>query len=110
VSSAGGIAILVLLGIPAMLVAGVVLPFAGLLSLFKSWKEAKERGDEGARQTTLWILISQMAGGVLTVLVVPMLHVVGIARIWSSAVGAVAYGFAIVMPLAFAAAVWKYRV
>ena len=109
VSSEGGIALFLLMGIPAIFIVGIVLPCAGLFSLFKSWQEAKARGDAGARSVTFWMLMSQMAGGVLTVLVLPMLQVVGIAGVWATIVGALAFGFALIMPLALAAAVWKYR-
>src|SRR5262249_8077498 len=62
--------------IPTIFVVGIVVPFAALLSLYKSWQEAKRDGRDGARVTTLTMLVSQLAGGVLTILVVPLLHLV----------------------------------
>jgi Na+/melibiose symporter-like transporter len=88
-----------------MMLVGVVLPFCGVLSLFKSWKEAKQDGNEPARVATLRMLISQMGGGLLAVLVLPLLHLIGIGSPWSTAIATLAYAFALLMPLAFAAAV-----
>jgi hypothetical protein len=99
----------ILVGILAIFLVGVVVPFAALMSLVNSWREAKTRADEPARATTLWMLISQLAGGVLAVLILPMLHLIGIGAPWSTAIAACAYGFSLLMPLTFAAAVWKYR-
>ena len=67
--------VLLLIVLPVLFVLGLVLPFAALLSLYKSWP-AKAAGREAARVTTFWILISQMAGGVLTILIIPLLHLV----------------------------------
>jgi hypothetical protein len=107
--SPGVSAVLLLTGIVPIFFVGVVLPFAGLMSLVNSWREAKTRADEPARVTTLWMLISQLAGGVLAVLVLPMLHMIGIGPPWSTAIAACVYGFSLLMPLTFAMAVWKYR-
>ena len=60
--------------------------------------------------TTLWILISQMAGGVLTILIIPLLHLVAPTGPWATIAGALLFAFGMLMPLAFAAGVWKYRV
>ena len=96
--------LLVVLLIPAILVVGVLLPFAGVLSLVKSWREARDDGRDRDRTATLWILISQLGGGVLSVLILPMLHVVGIGPPWSVAIAALAYAFALLLPIAF----WRY--
>jgi hypothetical protein len=95
--------------IPSVLVVGVLLPFTGLLSLYKSWQEAKAAGSEGARVTTLWILISQLAGGVLTILIIPLLHLVLPSGPWVAIASALLFGFGLLMPIAFAMGVWKYR-
>jgi hypothetical protein len=97
-----------LLCIPALVVIGLVFPFGGVMSLFKSWQESKAAGDVAGRETTFWMLISQMAGGVLAVLVLPLLHLAGIGPPWATVIAALTYAFGIVMPLTFAAAVWGY--
>jgi len=103
---------LVLLGVvvPAVFVLGVVTPFAGLFSLYKSWTTARAAGVEGARVTTFWMLISQMAGGVLTILIIPLLHLVAPAGPWATIAAALLFGFGLLMPLAFAVGIWKLRV
>ena len=66
--------VLLVVAIPVLFVAGLVVPFGALMSLYKSWLTAKAAGVEAARVTILWVLISQMAGGVLTILIIPLLH------------------------------------
>jgi hypothetical protein len=95
--------------IPTILVVGVVLPFAALLSLYKSWQDAKKERRDGARVTTLTILISQLAGGVLTILVVPLLHLVAPPGPWVTIAATFLFGFGLLFPIAFAIGVWKYR-
>jgi hypothetical protein len=113
--AAGGldvVAALALLGIvmPAIFILGVVTPFAGLLSLYKSWLAAKAAGIDAARRTTLWMLISQMAGGVLTILIIPLLHLVAPSGPWVTIAAALLFGFGLLMPAAFAVGVWKLGV
>jgi hypothetical protein len=94
-------AFVLLCTIPAIFVAGLVLPFGGVMSLFKSWKEAKASRNEPARVTTFWMLISQLGGGVLAILVLPLLHIAGVPEALSMAFAGLAYGFALIMPIAF---------
>ena len=95
--------------LPTLVVVGIVVPFAALLSLYRSWQDAGRDGRRGARVTTLWILISQLAGGVLTILIVPLLHLVAPNGPWVTIAAALLFGFGLLMPIAFAASVWKYR-
>jgi len=101
VSVDGAEAIVMLLMIPVIFVVGLVLPFAGVMSLFKSWQEAKRSGDAAARGATLWMLMSQMGGGVLSVLVLPLLHLAGVGAPWSLLIAALAYAFALLLPAAY---------
>jgi hypothetical protein len=95
------IGLIVLMMLPAVLIVGVVLPLAGVLSLVKSWQEAKRSANEPARSATFWMLMSQMGGGILAVLVIPLLPLVGIGAPWTTAIGVLVYGFALLMPIAF---------
>jgi hypothetical protein len=63
-----------------------------------------------ARVPTLWILISQMGGGVLTILIIPLLHLVAPTGPWVTIAAILLFAFGLAMPLAFAAGVWKFRV
>src|SRR5262249_32056200 len=74
---------------------------SGVMSLFKSWHEARTAANEPARRASFWILVSQLGGGVLAILVLPLLHFVGVPPLWSTVFAGLAYGFALTMPLAF---------
>jgi hypothetical protein len=103
---------LVLLGVvlPATFVLGLVVPFAGLLSLYKSWLTARARGIEPARVTTLGMLASQMGGGVLTILIVPLLRLVTPSGPVVTIASALLFACAMLMPIAFAVGVWRFGV
>jgi hypothetical protein len=96
--------------LPTVLVACVVLPFAGLLSLYKSWQDTRRESPDGTSTVTLTVLISQLAGGVLTILIVPLLHVVSPTGPWPVIAAALLFGVGLLFPIAFAAGVWKFRV
>ena len=106
IGAVGGLseALILLASLPPFLFIGVVLPLAGIVSLVKSWKEAKETSNEPARKTTFWMLISQLAGGVLAILVLPLLRLAGVPPLWSTIFAGFAYAFALIMPYAFLAA------
>jgi hypothetical protein len=94
-------AVVMLLVIPVIFVIGIVLPFGGVMSLFKSWQEAKKNGGAAARSATFWMLMSQMGGGVLSVLVLPLLHLAGVGAPWSLLIAGLAYAFALLLPMAY---------
>jgi hypothetical protein len=102
--------LVLLLVLPVLFVLGLVVPFSALFSLYKSWLAAKAAGVEAARITVFWILISQMAGGVLTILIIPLLHLVAPTGPWVTIAATLLFAFGLLMPIAFAAGVWKYRV
>jgi hypothetical protein len=105
----GNALVLLIVLIPTVVVVGIVVPFAALLSLYRSWQEAKRDRRDGARVMTLTILISQLGGGVLTILVVPLLHLVAPTGPVVMIAAVTLFGFGLLFPIAFAAAVWKYR-
>ena len=96
--------------IPSVFLLSVVVPFAGLLSLYKSWLRAKAENIRSARLTTFWMLVSQLAGGVLTILIIPLLRLVAPRGPWVTLAAAVLFGVGLLMPLAFAAGIWKLGV
>ncbi|MGH9411143.1 MAG: hypothetical protein ACRD1V_17000, partial [Vicinamibacterales bacterium] len=104
------VSLLVVGVLPLIVLVGVVIPFAGLLSLYKSWQTAKRAGIVAARVTTFWMLISQLAGGALTILVIPLLDLLLPPGWWTTAAAALLFAFALLMPIAFAIGVWTYRV
>jgi hypothetical protein len=102
--------VLLALVIPSIFLLGVVVPFAGLLSLYKSWLRAKAENIRSARLTTFWMLVSQLAGGVLTILIIPLLRLVAPRGPWVTIAAALLFGVGLLMPLAFAAGIWKLGV
>jgi hypothetical protein len=109
IGEAAGI-LIILVALPLLFGLGVAVPFAALWSLYKTWLAAKSAGVQSARVTTYWILISQMGGGVLAILIIPLLHVVAPTGPWVTIAAVLLYVFGLLMPIAFAAGVWKYRV
>jgi hypothetical protein len=102
--------VLLLVGVPVLFVLGIVAPFGAVLSLYKTWLTARAASVQRARVTTLWILISQMAGGVLTILIIPLLHLVAPTGPWATMAAVLLFACGLLMPVAFAAGVWRYRV
>jgi hypothetical protein len=109
VSEEAGI-LIILLTLPVLFVLGVAVPFAALWSLYKTWLAAKSAGVEPARGTVCWILVSQMGGGVLTILIIPLLRFVAPSGPWVTLAAVLFYACSLLMPIAFAAGVWKYRI
>jgi len=102
--------LLLVAGFPTMVLIGLVLPFGGLLSLYKSYQVAKQDGIESARVTLLGILASQFGGGVMSLIVIPFLHVVVPEGPWLTIASSALLAFGLVMPIAFWLGVWRYRV
>lgn len=103
-----GVALLLVL-FPVLLILGVVTPLAALTSLYRNWLAARRLGLLGAQQTTMWMLVSQMAGGVLSILIIPVLRLIAPRGPWVTSAAALLFAFGLLMPVAFAAAVWWYR-
>ena len=98
------------LALAATLLFGVVIPFAGLLSLYKSFLTARAHGVQNARLTILWMLISQMGGGVLSILIIPLLRIVAPNGPWGTIAATSLFACSLLMPLSFAAGIWGYGV
>jgi hypothetical protein len=97
-------------GLPLLVLVGIVLPFAGLLSIYNSWLTAKRLQLAAAERPALAILVSQLAGGVLAIVIVPLLHFVLPSGPWTSVASMLLFGFGLLMPLAFADAIWHHNV
>jgi hypothetical protein len=113
VSPGGGVLLfIVAIGIVMsfVFVLGIVVPLAGLLSLYKSFLAARDRGVEAARRTTWLMLVSQLGGGALTILVVPLMRLAAPSGPWVTMASALLFACAMLMPLAFALGVWRLRV
>jgi len=93
-----------------VLALGIVIPLAGLLSLYKSFLVARARGIEPARRTLWLMLVSQLGGGVLTILVVPLMRLAAPSGTWITVASVLLFACAMLMPFAFALGVWRLRV
>jgi hypothetical protein len=100
----------VFIGLPTIFIIGIVLPFAGLLSLYYSALAARAAGFEQARRPLVMILISQLAGGVLAIVIIPLLHLVAPSGPWVTIASGLLFGFGLLMPIAYSLGVWKFRV
>jgi hypothetical protein len=96
---------LIVFGFPLMVLLGFVLPVAAVVSLLRSHRDARQLGMPIATPLG-WILISQVAGGVLALMFAPL-----IAAAETPAVAVITlliWGLGLLTPVAFAAAVWRY--
>ena len=95
--------------LPLVGMFAIVVPLAGLVSLYKSYLAARDAERQAAARATLWMLISQLGGGILAAILLPLLHMLSLPVGWTTAASALLFAFGIMMPLAYAAAVWRFR-
>jgi hypothetical protein len=100
----------ILFGIPLLILLGMVVPVAAIVSLVRSYREVRQQGLAHLKRPIEWILIGQVAGGTLTIVVAPVLAVLVRNEIARSGLTLVIWALGLLTPLAFAAAVWKYNV
>ncbi len=99
---------LVAIGLPLILLAGIVLPIGGIISLVKSYRDSKDRETARVRTPLLWLLVSQIAGGTIALIFAPVLAVVAPTPDVQTGLKIVVVAFGIMTPAAFVLAVWKY--
>jgi len=109
----------IVFGFPLMVLLGLVLPVASIVSFLRSLREARPaaapdpapRGSRpNARPVLAGILLSQLAGGALSLFVMGPLHVVAPDSIALVAVAVMVWLLGLLTPLAYAAGIWKYDV
>ena len=98
------------LALPLLVLLAIVLPVAGLVSLYAGLRTAQKHRIEAARVPALGIFVGQVAGGVLGILLAPLLRLRGVSDAFSAVVQALMFAFGLLTPIAFAAGVWKYGV
>jgi hypothetical protein len=94
-------------GFPLLVLLGFVLPVAAIVSLIRSYREAVHLGMSIAKPIA-WILISQIAGGVLAVVFAPIISVAAAGTALVIVVKLMIWLLGLLTPLAFAAAVWQF--
>jgi hypothetical protein len=100
----------ILFGFPLLILLGIVLPVAAIVSLVRSYREVRAQGLAHLKRPIAWILVSQIAGGTLSIVFAPVLVVLARNEMARSGLTLAIWGLGLLTPLAFAAAVWKYNV
>lgn len=97
----------IIFGFPLMVLLGAVLPFAGIISLLRSYREtATPAGVPSARRVLWLILLSQIAGGVLAVVFAPVLARVAPNSFTLTFVTMLVWALGLLTPIAFATGIW----
>ncbi len=99
----------IVFGFPLLVLLGMVLPVAAIVSLLRSHHEIAQQGLAHLKRPLEWILISQVAGGTLTIVFAPVLTVLTRNEMVRSGLTLAIWALGLLTPLAFAAAVWKYN-
>jgi hypothetical protein len=97
-----------LFGFPLLILIGIVLPVAGILSLLKSYREAEGRGFPRLKPPIALMLIGQIAGGVVAIVFAPVLAVLTTSSAAQAALTAIIALVGLMTPVAFGLAVWRY--
>lgn len=97
-------------GFPLAVLLGVVLPVAAIVSLARSHRELHESGAVQLARVIGLVLLSQIGGGVLAIVFMPILTVVAPGSLARVAVTMAIWALGLLTPAAFAAAVWKHDV
>ena len=100
----------ILFGFPLLILLGIVVPVAAIVSLVRSYREAGAQGLAHLQRPIAWILVSQIAGGTLSIVFAPVLVVLARNEVARSGLTVAIWALGLLTPLAFAAAVWKYNV
>ena len=95
-------------GFPLMILLAFVLPVAAIVSLLRSHRDAQHLGAPIARPI-LWILTSQVAGGVLAIVFAPAIAAAVPGSPLIPIVTVIIWTLGLLTPLAFALAVWRYE-
>ena len=104
------VGVLLVFGFPLLVLLGIVLPFAAILSFVRSYRDAGAAAiTMNARPVIAGILLSQVAGGVLAVVFAPVLTVAAPDSFALKFLTMTVWALGLLTPLAFAAGVWKYK-
>ena len=114
--------VFILFGFPLLVLMGLVLPVASIVSFLRSLREQPrltlaQMGGEtvdgrplpDARPTIFGILVSQLAGGALSLLVLGPLSQAAPQSLAVTLVAMTVWMLGLLTPLAYAAGIWKYR-
>lgn len=98
--------VFIVFGFPLMVLLGLVLPIASIVSLLRSLRDATG----GVRVPLGGIILSQLVGGALSILVLGPLTVAAPESMLVVVVALMVWVMGLLTPLAYAAGIWKYDV
>jgi hypothetical protein len=97
----------IVFGFPLLVLLGIVLPVAGVVSFFRSYQDVQAQGLHSLRRPLELLLLSQLAGGTLAILFAPVLAVLAGNSTLRVALTIVLWILGLLTPVAYAAAIWK---
>jgi hypothetical protein len=97
-------------GFPLLVLLGFVLPVAAIVSLLRSRREIQQNPFVVVKQPLELILLSQIAGGTLTIVFAPVLAVLAPNSAIQAALTITIWALGLLTPAAYGLAVWKYQV
>ncbi len=96
-------AAMLIVGVPLVILLTMVLPVGGIVSLVKSYRDARSPADRPLRKPLLWLLVSQIAGGTIALIFAPVLATLATGFTARMALTLVSWGLGLLTPAAFAA-------
>ena len=104
------IAALLVFGFPLLVLLGFVLPVAAIVSLLRTYREIQDTELAYLKLPLELILLSQIAGGTLAILFAPVLAVLAPTSVMQPVLTVAIWALGLLTPLAFAIAVFKFKV
>jgi hypothetical protein len=101
---------MLIFGFPLLVLLGFVLPVAAIVSLLRSHREIQQSAFMVVKQPLELILLSQIAGGTLTIVFAPVLAVLAPNSAIQAVLTIAIWALGLLTPLAYALAVWKRKV
>jgi len=101
---------LLVFGFPLSVLLVFVLPVAGIVSLFRSYRDVRESPHAYLKGPLEWILLSQIAGGTLAILFAPVLAKLAPNSLLLSVLTVLIWALGLMTPIAFAIAVFRFNV
>jgi hypothetical protein len=110
-ASGAFIALAIAFGFPLIILNGLVLPIATVVGLIRSFRESPLRaGLPDARPALAGFLVSMLVGTAVAVLAVGPLEALAPESPATLFAGFTVWGLGLLMPAAYAAGIWRYRV
>jgi len=100
----------IVFGFPLLVLLGVVLPVAAIVSLLRSHREVQQTPFVYLKSPLEIILLSQIAGGTLAILFAPVITVLAPNSTMQSTLTVIIWALGLMTPVAYAIAVFRFNV